>query len=207
MAAVDSAAREALAGQAARNPEDPFLFFRDPRGPFAWWSWRHAAAVADGEDPGPRGAVPEALLLAALAPVAAAESRLAELLAAKLATAGEREIWLSSAPLEERAERIAARAALIGGWAVVREPGERLHPETVLWARPTLIVDAAPALLELAAAIDRRAPRLGRARWLRRRLGRLRHLLVTAGDPDPVGAAFAALGAPGRVLPFPPDGW
>lgn len=207
MVELDPAARDALAGRLAAAPEDPFLFFRAPRGPFDWWSWRRCAAIADGEPPGPEGAVPAAFLDAALGPLPPAPARAAEELAARTGGGAEREIWLSCAPLDSAAERIAARAALLGGWAVVREPGERIHPETLLWARPTVIVGSSEELETLVTAVGEQAPRWGRARWLRRRLGRLRLVLATGGDAEAATGSLRALGAPVRVLPFAPHGW
>jgi hypothetical protein len=95
------------------------------------------------------------------------------------------------------------------GAAVLREPGERHHPDLVAWVRPTLLADSPAALVELAVGVRRLAPRMGGGWWLRRRLGRLRALIVDGSEVAPVLEAVVDwnLALPPRVLPFPQVGW
>ena len=69
---------------------------------------------------------------------------LASELVARLGSGPERDVWISSRRLELAPERIAALAALVGGWAVVREPCEPLPAETFAWARPTIVLPGEP---------------------------------------------------------------
>jgi len=118
-----------------------------------------------------------------------------------------REIWISSGALDRSRERALARAALFGGWAVLREPGDRVEASTFLWARPTL---AAGSVSELEALLDESAasaPRWRRAPWLRRRLRRLRALVATGGDAATLPARLERIGSTARVLSFPGSGW
>jgi len=200
----------ALAAHAARDPESPFLFFRDARGHFAWWSWAEtAAALRDGAEPSAAGAAQAiAYVRAALAPAA----RDAALAAAELLTAlgagDRRDIWLTRGDLASPGGRALALAALAGGWAVVHEPAAAIHPATFLWARPTIVGGAAAELDELMAGCSAQAPRWRREAWLAKRLRRLRAVVVAAGeDPRRLAARLAALGATARVLSNPSVGW
>jgi hypothetical protein len=200
---------EALAQNAAREPEQPFLFFRSPRGTFTWWSFAHAAAALAG------GARPEAApaqeFLDALAGAGATELAAARALLAAVATPGEREIWISGRPLERAEERTLALAGVLAGWAIVREAGAAVTPALLLWARPTVHSGDEDELRDLLRALPGEAPRPRRARWLSRRLARLRLLLVERGaSTESVARELLALGAcaaPPRVLPFPGSGW
>ena len=126
-----------------------------------------------------------------------------------------RDIWISSGPLERAGERSLALAALRAGWAVLREPAERLPAATLLWARPTIVSGTAAELDELLAAVAAEAPRWGARRWLRRRLARLRALVLEGDRTDPerpelperLEIRLAELGAVARVLPLPGGGW
>ena len=191
----------ALQRRAGSTPEDPFVFFRGERFHFRWWSYARAARELESPSPPEAGAPRE--LLAALAATGAAEERLAAELVARLGAGVERDVWISSRRLELAPERVAALAALAGGWAVVREPAEPLPAETFAWARPTILIGGGRELAALLGEFERLAPRTFRDRWLRRRLARLRAVVVDDGEPRPVGERLAALGAEASVLPFP----
>lgn len=128
-------------------------------------------------------------------------------LLATLGAPAQREVWLSWAPLEGP-ERLLAAAALLGGWAVFREPGAAVHPATFAWARPTLVSGGAAELAALADGLEALAPRWRRERWLRRRLARLRAWIVTGAAPSAELSRRLAKLAPGaRVLPLTEAGW
>lgn len=119
----------------------------------------------------------------------------------------QRDVWLSWAPLDRR-EAVLAAAALLGGWAVFREPGEAIHPATFAWARPTIASGDEAALAALAHGLTAMAPRWRRERWLRRRLARLRAWIVTGEAPSAeLSQRFQSLAPDARVLPLPEAGW
>ncbi len=208
-------AAEELRRRARESPEDPFLFFRTERGHFHWWSWSRTARELDS----PVGAEATAPLVARelldrLTEVGEGEERLARALLAELGPAPERDIWISWRPLSAAPERVLALAALLGGWALLREPGEMLPPSTFAWARPTVLAGEADELATLLAGFESIAPRPFRGRWLRRRSARLRAVVVD-GDgkssspiaPDAINERLASLGSKARILPFPGPGW
>lgn len=200
----------ALARHAARAPELPFLFFRDPRGHFAWWSWARARAALDGGGSAPLPAG-EALALdflrAATAPSEDDRAAAAALLA-ELGEGSERDVWLTRGDLAAPGERALAAAALAAGWAVVHEPGDAIHPATFLWARPTIASGTAAELARLLDGCAAEAPRWRRQAWLAKRLRRLRAMVVAGGgEPAAIGARLATLGVRPRLLSNPPAGW
>lgn len=200
-------ARDALRRHAGATPEEPFVFYRGERFHFRWWSYARAerelepaTAVAKAEARAPRE------MLAALAGADAAEQRLAATLGERLGRGAERDVWISWRPLELAPERIAALAALEGGWAIVREPlgpAASLPAETFAWARPTILVGGGAEVAALLDAFRRLAPRTFRERWLRRRLARLRAVTVDDGVVEPVRERLVALGAEARLVAFP----
>jgi len=120
---------------------------------------------------------------------------------------GQRDVWLSWAPID-RQEEVLAAAAYLGGWAVLREPGESIHPATFAWARPTIVTGDGAALAALAESLTAMAPRWGRERWLRRRLARLRACIVTGAAPSvELARRLQGLAPAARVLPLPEAGW
>jgi len=202
--------RAALERRAGQTPEDPFLFFRGERGHFRWWSFARAAACLAGAPAGggarpgeeeAEGFLRRADEVGSAAPAAGVAAALGPALA-------ERDIWISHRPLGASPEADLALWAAESGAAVLREPGERLHPGLFGWARPTLLSSPGAALEELLAGFGGLAPRFGARRWARRRLARLRAVLVEAGEVAPVREMLVALGAPAtlRVLPFPGSG-
>jgi len=122
-----------------------------------------------------------------------------------------RPIWMTRGELSGQGSGLNATvglAALAGGWAVVVEPGERLHPETFLWARPSVVAEPGARLVELIEGITALAPRWRREPWLRRRLARL--TLIVTSEPEAqseVGELWRRSGSSARVLCIPPDGW
>lgn len=141
--------------------------------------------------------------LAALAAALDAEAPAARDLLAGLGPGGGRDAWLSWAPLAG-AEPTLAVAALLGGWAVLREPGDAPHPATFAWARPTIASGDPAALAALAAGLEGLAPRWRRARWLAKRLGRLRAWIVTGGSlGTDLAARLVALAPAARIFPLP----
>ncbi len=160
-------------------------------------------------EPGAEEAVRE--LLRHYREASAAEIETAGALLRKVAPSGEREIWLSGRPLTVNAERILAGAALLGGWAVVREPGAGVSAATFLWARPTLHSETRSGLDGLFSELRARAPRRRPTRWLERRLARLR-LVWVEGPDEPLGRAgveaeLRKSGSGAAVLPFPGGEW
>ena len=203
--------RAALERRAGESPEDPFLFFRGERGHFRWWSFARAAACLAGapEARAERPGEAEAASFLIAAGELADPGRAAALAAALGSPSGGRDIWISHRPPAASPDATLALWAAQSGAALLREPGARLHPELFAWARPTLLSAPAPDLESLLADFAALAPRLGGARWRRRRLARLRALLVETEGARELPARLAALGAPGaaRVLPFPRSGW
>ena len=193
--------------------EDPFLFFRDPRGHFRWWSWGHvartlerAAGCASGAAEPPGAEVPLEFLEILARTDERAEDGARELVG-RLGAGPERDVWISFRRLDE-VERTVALAGLLGGWAILREPVEPLPPATFAWARPTVLVAPAAGVAALLDGLAGEAPRALGRRWLRRRLARLRAVVVDDGAAAPALAErLGELGAPARVLPFREHGW
>lgn len=204
--------RAALAAAAARRPETPFLFFRDARGHFAWWSWRRALAISRGEatvDPAAGGEAAAADWLATVVGLGGAEAGRAAALLERLSAPPGREIWLTAGGLSRDVDRLAALAAVAGGWAVVLDTGPRIEPQMLAWARPTLLAGEAAELADLLAGFAALAPRRRPAAWRRRHLARLRALLIDAeaGAGDALGARLLELGSTARPLSIPPARW
>jgi len=201
--------RAALERRAAATPEDPFLFFRGARGHFRWWSFARAAGCVAGAAGAGATQAGEAEAEAFLAAVAErARSDLAEALEARLGAAPGRDIWISHRTLALPTELALALFCARTGAAVLREPGERLHPELFAWARPTLIGDEPAPLARLFEEFAALAPRLGGARWRRRRLARLRAVVVEGAGGERVAPRLLAMGAGERlrVVDFPEAG-
>lgn len=205
--------RAALAGEAARHPETPFLFYRDARGHFGWWSWRRALAFSRGEatvDPAAAGEVGAGDWLTSVLGLGGADTtRAAALLELLAEMPPQREIWLTAGNLSRDVDRITALAAVAGGWAVVLDAGPRIEPQTLVWARPTLLAGETAELADLLAGFAALAPRRRPAAWRRRRLARLRAVLIDA-DAD-AGEALTPrlveLGSAARTLSIPPARW
>ncbi len=182
----------ALARWAREQPEAPFLFYRNARGHFRWWSFATISVFLEVrgltlEELSVRGVVVEreavellgGFLLAALgdgsdalgvADIPGPEPRIG------------RDVWISWRPLSDPAELSLARWALVAGAAILVEPGRSLHPELFAWARPTIVSGSVAELLNLAGQLESLAPRFFRPRWFRHRGERLR-LLVVEGEP------------------------
>jgi hypothetical protein len=174
-----------LARWARDRPEVPFLFFRGPRGHFEWLSFREAA---EGRSQRRRDESPlPADLLATLEqlrePRAPADSGAASI----LNTAGERgrDVVVSWRSIDDPGERSFVEWATRAGAAIVVERHEAIPVDLILWARPTVLQGTHSDLRHFASEVDRRAPNWLRRRWLRRRLGRLRALIVEGGPADP----------------------
>lgn len=207
-----------LARAATAQPEVPFLFYRNARGHFRWWSYSLAAAFLEV------GGAREAQLSATSPRV---EREAVELLGGflqavtgeerdpaggeevlRVPAATERDIWIAWRPLGLPEERALARRAIAAGAAILVEPAAALHPELVAWARPTMISASAAELCELADGLAALAPRFLRRRWWRQRAIRLRLLIVSgqAGSDDlaAVAAKWRALSAEfaPRVVPI-----
>jgi len=210
---VSSTPAAEIERRAGLSPEEPFLFFRDPRGHFAWWSWRSCLQALDSREGGEPRDSSEAtgFLVAATDAPAAAVARAGRLLRLMPSPAGStRPVWISQRPLDHEAERTLAVAALLGGWAVVREPsGSGAGAWIFAWARPTLLSGTGRELAELLAALERQAPRWGRRRWLRRHLRRLDTVWIEPGGEgsDDLSERFDALGVAPRLLSFPSGRW
>ncbi len=188
--------RAALERRAAATPEDPFLFYRGASGHFRWWSFARAAACLSGAPEAGAAGAGEAEAAAFLAAAEGAEPALASALADRLgAAAPERDIWISYRPPTLAAELALALFCARTGAAILREPGERLHPELFAWARPTLLSDEALALSHLIDGFAALAPRFGGGRWRRRRLARLRAVVVEDAGGRPLRPRLAELGA------------
>jgi hypothetical protein len=184
----------ALAGLAKAQPEAPFLFYRNSRGHFRWWSYATASAFLDraglGEERlSAKGVVVdrEAVeLLGEFLRLAMGEDShppgVAEL--AGTEPGAPRDIWISWRALTAPDERALARWAILTGAAILVEPGPALHPELFVWARPTLVSGTVEELGLLAGEVESLAPRFLRRRWLRQRGERLRLVLVE-GSPAP----------------------
>jgi hypothetical protein len=189
----------ALERAARAQPEAPFLFYRNARGQFRWWSFSTAAAVRDsGGLPNGKlsvkGVVVEReaaeLLGSFLLESVPAERSPAEVAAPLPPGPGSsRDVWISWRPPSHPAERFLAGWAIRSGAAIVVDPASALHPELVAWVRPTVLSGTAAELLELASQIEKLAPRLFRRLWLRQRGKRLRLLVVEgeASDSDLAG--------------------
>ena len=196
----------ALRRRAALTPDEPFLFFRDSRGQFAWWSWRRAAEAAEAPA-GEATDAPREYLRALHDDLPASREAAVSRLQERLGGAGERQIWYSSRPLDRGCEGLLARAAVEAGWAVVRDPGPRPSPQTVLWARPTLLAGESGELVELCAAMVAGAPRWRRSTWLRRRTRRWRAVLIDGPLAPELAASLREVEAHPAVLSSTDLGW
>ncbi len=212
MAATGAPARDtsvglaALARLAEAAPEDPWAFFRGERGQFRWWprarAWRESGAAGGASEATSGGAVPRELL-ARLAVSTEAEADAARHLLATLGPPPQREVWISWRRLDTGAEGVLLVASQLAGWAVVREPGEALHPQVFAWARPTLLAGSGAELAALLDGFAAEAPRPFRGRWLRRRLARLRAVIVDDGsDPEALARRVRELGGEARAIAF-----
>lgn len=195
--------------RAERDPEAPALFYRGERGHFRWWSWQRLAAEVDGavrtdrsSTEGGIESTPRSVASALVEPGLVERVPLAAALAARLGAGPERDVWISSRPLEDVAERVLLATALIGGWAVVREPVSPLPAETFAWSRPTILSGPASELVGLLERFAALAPRWGAARWRRRRLARLRAVVV-GEEVERLPALLADLGSSARVVLLP----
>lgn len=199
----------ALERWAQGSPEAPFLFFRGERGHFRWWSFAAALAELDRTSTTRTSAdtEPRAFLLGLEALRSAPSEQLGRQLGAPRRG---RDIWISTRAVDVTCEAQLALWAAHTGAAIVREPGERLHPELLAWARPTLVSAPAAELDGLFGGLESISPRLWAKRWRRRRLARLRALLVEGpGETLALARRMAALGAPEdlSLLPFPGARW
>jgi hypothetical protein len=199
--------RSALARLAKTQPEAPFLFYRNARGHFRWWSYATAADLFEGAGHGEeklsiKGVVVEreaVELLGEFLRLAMGEdahlSSVAEISGPE--PKAPRDVWISWRPLTDPNELALARWAITTGAAILVEPGPALHPELVAWARPTIVTGRADELCTLSGQLEVLAPRFLRRRWLRQRGERLRLVLVE-GEPAPeelrrVGERWLAL--------------
>jgi hypothetical protein len=206
----EPAGAAALRGRAAEAPEDPWIFFRGGRGHFRWWSHARALEALDGAPAGdlPAGAAVAREAVERLRAAGEDEALSARALLGAIGPGPQRDIWISWRPFDRREERVALVAAALAGWAILREPGEGLHPSVLAWARPTLLVGGAGELETLLAGFEAEAPRAFRARWLRRRLARLRAVVVDDGAPvEALARRLVGLGAETGVVSPPPRGW
>jgi hypothetical protein len=195
----------------AARAGEPFLVARGARGHFRWISLARAVELCDGAAPrAPEEETAAAWLRqAALSNLSTSENDTQRALGG--AGSGGPEIWISHRePLAPGDLRLAGWAARTGA-VVLREPAPRVHPALFAWARPTLLAGTPREVAELLEGFAAEAPRLGNARWRRRRLDRLRAVLVATEEDaalESTAAALAALGAAAaRVLPFPDAGW
>ncbi len=193
----------------------PFLFYRNARGQFRWWSFSMAAAFCEAGGVGDeklsvKGVVVEREAVEVLGGfLRAAVSGVQP--GAPIPDPGPevgRDVWISWRPLSDPRELALARWAILSGAVILVEPGSGLHPELFAWVRPTLISGSVAELLGLAGQLESLAPRFFRQRWFRQRAERLRLLLVegepAAGELEQVRARWRSLSAsfsPG-VTPF-----
>jgi hypothetical protein len=206
----EPAGAAALRRRAAETPEDPWIFFRGERGHFRWWSCARALEALDGAGAGdlPAGATVAREAVERLRAAGEQELDSARALLEAIGAGPTRDIWISWRPFELRRERVALLAAALGAWAVLREPGAALHPSVLAWARPTVLVGGAAELDALLAGFEAEAPRAFRARWLRRRLARLRAIVVDDDTPvEPLARRLVGLGATAGVVSPPAAGW
>lgn len=206
----EPAGAAALRRSAAETPEDPWIFFRGERGHFRWWSYARALEALDGAGAGdlPAGAAVGREVVEQLRTAGEEELRSARALLGTLGSGPARDIWISWRPFDLREERVTLLAAVLGGWAILREPGDALHPSVLAWARPTVLVGGAAELEALLAGFEAEAPRAFRARWLRRRLARLRSIVIDDDAPvESLARRLVGLGATAGVVSPPAAGW
>ncbi|MEO8197632.1 MAG: hypothetical protein ABI689_13035 [Thermoanaerobaculia bacterium] len=209
----------AALGCAARaRPEAPFLFYRDPRGQFRWWSFSTAFGFLEGG-----GLTLEKLSVKGVVVDREAVELLGGFLRVALGDGSEasgaadlpgpeprlgRDVWISWRPLSHPREIALARWAIGSGAAILVEPGRALHPELFAWARPTIVSGSVEELLALASQLESLAPRFFRQRWFRQRAERLRLVLVAgepaAGELEQVRQRWREMSArfSARVTPF-----
>ena len=194
----------ALSRWAREQPEAPFLFYRNSRGHFRWWSFATVAVFLEqgglgGERLSVKGVVVEREAVDLLGGFLRAARRGSGSVAVLPATepGATRDIWISWRPLDHPAELALAQWAIVAGAAILVEPGANLHPELFAWARPTIVSGSVEQLLELAARLESLAPRFFRRRWFRQRGERLRLLLV---DGDAGAAELARVAQRWRAL-------
>lgn len=205
----EPAGAAALRRLAAAAPDDPWIFFRGERGHFRWWSHARALAVLDAAVADPTaGAAVAGEAVERLRNAGEDECRSARALLDALGPGPGRDIWISWRSFENRRERVALLAATLGGWAILREPGDGLHPSVLAWARPTLLIGGAGELEELLAGFEAEAPRAFRSRWLRRRLARLRAVMIDDDDASgSLARRLVGLGAETGIVSPPANGW
>lgn len=120
-----------------------------------------------------------------------------------------RDVWVAHRLPEEPLEAALAFWALETAAAVVIEPGP-LHPDFVLWARPSVLSGEAAELHRFFGELPLVVPAWRRRIHLSRRLRRLRVVVACGPDRDLLELAqvlrFLPNGAEVRVLPFPPAG-
>lgn len=197
----------ALALAARAQPEAPFLFYRNAKGHFRWWSFALAAAFLEAG-----GVGEEKLSVTGVVVEREAVGLLGGFLRAALGESSDafgaadipgpgpglgRDVWISWRPLSHPQELALARWAILSGAAILVEPGPSLHPELFAWARPTKVSGSVAELLALADGVATLAPRFLRRRWLRQRGDRLRLLLV---EGDPAAGDLARLGERWQVF-------
>lgn len=208
----------ALARAATGGLEAPFLFYRNAKGHFRWWSFATAAAFLEHG-----GLVVEKLSAKGVVVDREAVELLGEFLRAAIGDGSDslgaaenpapeprvgRDVWISWRPLTDPCELALARWAVATGAAILVEPGLALHPELFAWARPTIVSGNVEELLALASQLESLAPRLFRPRWFRQRTERLRLVLVAgepaAGELEQVRQRWRAMSArfSARVTPF-----
>ncbi len=185
-----------------RAPEEPWLIFRGERGHYRWWSFSRAlGAVREGTPPRSLG---EELPITFLNRLRVVDQRCP--MAIPPRSDRSRDVWLAQDLLETDVSRALAHWALETGCAVLLEPGP-IHPELLLWARPTVLGGFASELGALFVQVGAVAPRWGRHRYLLRRLRRLRLLVATGTWSEQVELQehLRTLPLPREllVLPFP----
>jgi len=179
----------ALARAARAQPEAPFLFYRNARGDFRWWSFSTAVAFFDGgglrdESLSVKGVVVEREAVELLGGfLRAATGEGSDVAGGARIPAPEpkvgRDVWISWRALSTPEELSLARWAIASGAAILVEPGTAIHPELFAWARPTVVSGSVEDLLGLAGQLAVLAPRFLRRRWLRQRAERLRLVIVS----------------------------
>jgi len=175
-----------------------------------WWPWERIRVAREAPDRLPVE-VPDAVreAVAVLAGAGDAEWRAAERLAAHVPSGhAPRPIWLSSRAATPQADGPWLRAAVVGGWAVLRDPVEGPPAPTFLWARPTLAIGAEPELTALLEAVGGLAPARRAERWRARHLARLETLIVEPGEgAGGLETTLERLGLALRVVRLPAGEW
>lgn len=179
------AADSALTRWDRERAEEPFLFYRGPRGHMEWLSYEAAAKARSAGAP----ALP-ADLGELIGTISSVRPATASWLSREIGPPppGRRDLWISWRSTRQGEERALLEWAVASGAAILVERSACFPADLAGWARPTLVNGPADDLGRWLDRLEAENPRWHRSSWQRRRLGRLRRMLIE-GPPGSSAAA------------------